>query len=368
MRHLKDGQYYIDLYDLSTIEGCLDWEKQIRKNDLTKHKDKKIIKESKEHFKKLLIELPLYFFKGERYRNKDKRIQEWTDRDRQLDEAYKNAIEPREIYCSSCGDKMHSTMKELYDRSNKPTRVLFFFECPSCKKRKGIFDNGEDFKAEPKVCPKCSAMVEVSYLDKDEVTTWTTTCSSCGYIKTDVDDFGDWRRKREQEEKENLMLLRKFRSFYCLSDTEGQKYISSQLAMEQFEKIADEQKYKDEHKKLYSKVASIKRLSVVELEKLLSKILEKEKYIKLSFDKPEMDQYVIIPFTVQEADSKRKEYHSINILKKLFKNTLEDTNWRLMSKGLTYRLGYIYGRLKGYEKEDDLTKLIQIKSPSKTPS
>ncbi len=77
-----------------------------------------------------------------------------------------------------------------------------------------------------------------------------------------------------------------------------------------------------------------------------------------------MGQYVIIPFTVQEANSKRKEYDTTNALKKLLKITLENTNWRLMTDGVSYRLGYVYGRLKGYETEEDLASLFRVKTPN----
>lgn len=36
---------------------------------------------------------------------------------------------------------------------------------------------------------------------------------------------------------------------------------------------------------------------------------------------------------------------------------LEDTNWRLTSNGITYRLDYLSGRLRAYESEEELKKL-----------
>lgn len=98
---------------------------------------------------------------------------------------------------------------------------------------------------------------------------------------------------------------------------------------------------------------------VVELEKLLSKILEKSGYVKLVFDKPEINQFVIVPFTVQDDNPKRKDRESELELRKIINKTLEKTNWRLMSEGMTYRLGYLFGRLKGYEREKDLIKLLK---------
>jgi len=71
-----------------------------------------------------------------------------------------------------------------------------------------------------------------------------------------------------------------------------------------------------------------------------------------------MGRYVVVPFTVQEADNDRGEYDSKNSLGKLIKKTLEKTNWRLMSEGISYRVGYLSGRLRCYENETDLMKIV----------
>ena len=72
---------------------------------------------------------------------------------------------------------------------DKPLRVLFFFECPSCKKRKGIYENGEEHISKPDLCPKCSKEIKITHSKKGEVITWITICSSCGFSETKVDDF-----------------------------------------------------------------------------------------------------------------------------------------------------------------------------------
>jgi len=53
----------------------------------------------------------------------------------------------------------------------------------------------------------------------------------------------------------------------------------------------------------------------------------------------------------------------------LTKKTLADTNWRLMSDGASYKLGFLSGRLKGVEGEDDLKKLAEsnLKKRNKLP-
>lgn len=86
--------------------------------------------------------------------------------------------------------------------------------------------------------------------------------------------------------------------------------------------------------------------------------MEKAGYKGLKFWKPEMGQYVIIDFSVNETKDDRQESDSISTLKKLIKSILEDTNWRLMIEGINYRLGILTGRLKAYEKEEDLIKIV----------
>ena len=109
----------------------------------------------------------------------------------------------------------------------------------------------------------------------------------------------------------------------------------------------------------YKKARKIKKLKVNELKKKIEKVLVKEKYLNLQFDKPEMGQFVTIPFTIEDANNKRKEYDSRTKCRRIIKTALEKTNWRLMSEGISYRLGYLSGRLKGYENEDDIAQLFK---------
>lgn len=358
MKYLNDEQHYVDLYDLLTIKECLGWEKNIIKGNLPKYNGKKIPKEQEPALKKFLVEFPLYFIKGENYIKKAERIREWTENDRQKQEKYDNATEPLNISCLSCGDEMRSTSKELYDFTNESLRVLFFFECPTCKKRRGVFDTGEEFKSHEQLCPKCQYPVKTTVSKREGKAVWTTKCSHCDYKNVEVDDFDEWKKQRDKERKEDEALLQKYRGKYCLPEKEGQEFIHAKNSINQFHQILEDHKRK-ETDPAYGKAKQLKKLSVIELEKLLNKVLEKEKYIKLILDKPEIGLYVIVPFTVQDADTSRKKYDSTHKLQKVIKAVLEKTNWRLMSEGISYRLGYVYGRLKGYEREEDLANLVR---------
>ena len=82
-------------------------------------------------------------------------------------------------------------------------------------------------------------------------------------------------------------------------------------------------------------------------------------YIHLVLGKPEIGRYVVVAVMVQDQDSLRSDYESVRQLQKLLKKTLKETNWRLMSQGIIYRLGCLTFQLKGYEREEDLIKIVK---------
>lgn len=74
-----------------------------------------------------------------------------------------------------------------------------------------------------------------------------------------------------------------------------------------------------------------------------------------------MDRYVIVPLVVRDSNEDRAEYDSKKQLKKLITDELSSTNWRLMSNGTSYRVGYLTGRLRCYGNNDDLAGIIVSK-------
>ena len=357
MDYLKDKKYYEDLYDLHTIEICIDWVKLALKKCKEDKAFDKFPKEDKIRGKNILIELPLYYQKGERYRNREKTINEWIEKDKIKQDKYDETKEPDGIFCKECNWAMKLEGKSLYDFSDEPLRMLFFFECPNCHKRRGIFDDGTEYKSKPRFCPKCGDELEISYKKENEVSIFTEKCKSCDYKLEDKTDFKlyDERQKKRKERQE--YLLNKYREECCLTPEKGENYVSSQNQL----KYAVDRLKESEKKEIdprYIKARALKKLKVFDLQKLLKETLEKAKYIELSFDKPEITRDVIIPFSVQESDTSKSDYDSQNNLKKLIKKTLEDTNWRLMSDGISQRLGILSGKLRGYENEEDLIKIV----------
>jgi len=293
----------------------------------------------------------------QRYRRKAETIKGWMDRDRETQEKFDNAVPPDEIFCKECFSRTKVVSKDLLDSFNENSQVMFMFECIKCKKRQTIFEDGAEWVYEPPKCPDCdSSLSHITKFNKRVLTT-VYSCPKCKYKKEDVDDFrkSDARRKKKEERDKKLLEL--YRKDFCLNDVEGPKAVESLDTMmrlaDEFKKI--EKKDKDP---AYQKARQLTILKIGQLKETLEQTIEKEGYQDLKFDKPEMGQYVIIDFSVNDMQLERKEYDSQKLLKKLINVALQDTNWRLMSDGINYRLGILSGRLKAYEKEEDLVKLV----------
>jgi Zn ribbon nucleic-acid-binding protein len=359
MKHIHDLSYYIDLYDLLTIKECLrtiESSKKPLKSDPEKGKKKSPYDTKK--INTLVVNIIISFKKGERYKEKSSTIREWMEEDRRKDEFVAHAIEPANTRCSNCGERMKSTSRDLYDLEGSKMRVLFFFECPACQKSKGIFDNGDEYVSKSSNCPQCDRKLTVKYKREGNVVTRIRKCGICKFSDTNINDFdaqeAEWKKK-QQEDKE---LLKKYRDEFCLTDKEGKEYIFSTAQLERTVDLLGE-KEKRENDPAYKKAMKIKKLKIGQLKEIIVKAIEKEGYQDLSFEKPEMGKFVTVKFSVNDMKDERGEYDSRNNLKKLVRSTLDGTNWRLMSDGISYRLGILTGGLKAYEGEEDLIKLVK---------
>ncbi len=244
--------------------------------------------------------------------------------------------------------------KHLNSRENNIERVLFFYQCPKCSKRRAVWEDGIEFKAQESYCEKCGGVRDIDFKKDREyktksVTTWV--CSKCGHEEK------TFYKKIKQIDRNDFSYI-KDRERFCLSDKEGQKYIEYKQNIAMLKEEVKEIEEKEKNKDIYDKVAKIKKLKVPELKKLLNKKLEKEKYIDLNFTKIDTQMDVIVSFTVQDDKGGREDYDSRTELRRLINKTLENTNWRLMSEGVSYKLGVLEGRLRGYNKEEDLVKLV----------
>jgi len=376
MEYLKDKQHYIDRYDLHTIKECLDTVKmfqEVYKKSLTNEELKDLSEDEKLRNVNLMLGRHLFVIKGKRYEKKQETIQEWMEKDKLQQDKQDLTPTPENVLCPLCNASMYFNItKHLDSTYDSPRlRMMFLFKCSKCEKQQWVYDDGEIRVSKPDLCPKCKKELDVTGSRKGKVITTLYKCKQCDYSKKDILDLAKsdkehkkWEAEQKKKEEEGKKLLGKYRAEFCLSDEEGKEHIETLEAMEVANLVHEEEmkKYDDP---VYERVSKLKRTTIVDLEKLLIEPLEKAKYVKLSFEKPEIGQYVIVPFTLQDNDSSRRDRISVSELEKLIKDSLEDTNWRLLSNSVMYRLGYLEGRLKGHEREEDMLKLAGKTEESK---
>lgn len=379
MQYLNDEQHYIDRYDLHTVEECLDAVKmfqEVYKKSLTSEELKDLSEDEKLRNVNLMLGRHLFVIKGKRYEKKQETIQKWMEEDKLQQDKQDLTPTPEGILCPLCNASMYFHItKHLDSTYDSPIlRMMFLFKCSKCEKQQWVYDDGEIRVSKPDLCPKCKKELEVTGSRKGKVITTLYKCKHCKYSKKDILDLTKsdaehkkWEVEQKKKEDEGKKLLEKYRDEFCLNEKDGREHVETLEAMEVANVVHDEemQKYDDP---VYERVSKLKKTTIVDLEKLLIEPLEKAKYTKLSFEKPEIGQYVIVPFTIQDNDSSRRDRISVSELEKLIKDTLEDTNWRLLSNSVIYRLGYLEGRLKGYEQEEDMLKLAgKTEEPKSKP-
>jgi len=354
VKHLQDKEYYEKLYDSFTIKRCRAMEKRFLELEPAELK-----KLSLKRRKKLAVSVgnvAIHFLKGDRYSRKEQTVLEWMVKDRIKDEKLDSAKAPEHIRCPNCHSIMDFESKDLYWGSDDPLRVLFLYRCKDCRKGTAIFDNGEEYKPSPMLCKKCSSEVKTTYkrVANKIDTTYACLNKTCNYKEVDTLDL------TKKEEKEVVDPdYEKDRQRFLMTDKEGLEYLQMEAQLKQLNEHLKEQEERDKHKDLYDKVAKLKKLTLVEVEKLLKNALEEKGYLNLHLAPPTLDKDIRVDFTVQESTSGKHEYDSRMNLKKLINATLPDTNWRLMTYGIEYRLGILSGSIRGYEREEDLLNLVK---------
>lgn len=267
------------------------------------------------------------------------------DRDRKLDEFFETAEAPKHIHCLTCGRLMKVIYKDLRQAvfDDEKNRILFMYECPNkCLPRRAFFDDGKEYVPKPHLCPKCQNHLEEKKGKqlKNKIVI-NEICHNCGYKHKRIYKFSNPKKKKIDSN------FAKDRAHFCLSEKEGSEYISSKAQLLSLYPIIEDQVKKKNRSK---KVKSIKKLNIAQLSQYLNKKLLKNGYRGLTFSKPEITSDVIINFTIQETKLDREEYDSKNELRKLIGQLLKNTNWHLMTGGVSYKLGILSGKLRGEDK------------------
>lgn len=368
--HLKERKFYEDLYDKFTVEDarrCI-----VYYEDFYSEFESKLPKGEKLDKPGNAFLLNVFYMETvgnnllSRYENRDAKISEWIARDEAKDEQISNARLTEEPYCHHCGNHgLRITDKSLMHRGESydiddPEEVLFMLQCPHCNKNSAFWEDGTPWKVKPTVCPKCQSEVTHKTTKTKNAITITYTCKSCGHSFKDKMDLSS---KKEIPDPN----FDKDRVHFCLEDKEFRdRLFKMRQDFRGMAELGKKFKEREDNKHIYDAVKEMKKPKIAELVPLLAPVLEKAGYIEFHLDKPEMGRDVYVGFSCLDSKPEREDYDSRKTLKKLVDSALSDTNWRLMSDGISYRLGYLNGRVKAYEGEKALKELV-IKSGKLKP-
>lgn len=353
--NLKPIQHYNDEYDRLTVEMCRQLE-QRHQAVITGAKTKE-----EEIWYTLLFKLMMFYdvemFAGERWENKKKAVEEIMMQDRAKDTLLATAEAPEAIHCLICRTPMKVIGKEFDETSiDGKDRVLFFYECQNhCKHRRAFFHTGEEYRPEAHSCSKCDGKMTGSTVRENSEIVMTDTCIRCGYVETTRFSLAKKARVPAPD------FMKDYQRF-CYTEEQGQKYLKRKTEQTVSLIQSREREREIEKKQLADRLAKIKKLTITEVEQLLSVGLEKAQYRKLHLSAPEIRKIFIVPFTIQSFKEGRLEHKAIFELQKLMRTLLASTNWRLMSDGIYSQLGVLSGRLRGYDKEYELIELIEKKA------
>ena len=363
-QYLKDREHYEDLYDRHTVEyarrGMVHYDKFYTEFESKLPKDDKIDRPGNA----LLLNVFYMQTVGNevlnRYEKREQHLAEWMQRDEVKDNQITSARLTDEPYCHHCRkhglriiDKSLMHRGETYQVGD-PEEVLFMLKCPHCEKNSAFWEDGTAWKVKPTVCPKCQSEVTHKTTKTKKTITITYTCTS---FKHSFKDKLDLTSKEEEKPDPDFD---KDRVHFCLEDKEFRgKLFEIRRGFEEMARMGKEFKEKEDNKHLYDAVNQLEKLKIAQLIELIRPAIEKDGYSEVRFAEPEMGREVSVGFSCLDSKSDRGDYDSRKVLKKAIEKVLQNTNWRLMSEGIHYRLGYLNGRLRAYENEDELLKLVE---------
>jgi len=362
MEYLRPRQHYEDRYDDGTVEVCRSGERIV--NDTFKIMEEKLPKsELVERQAGWYLEYSKFYFlfvesaAAARHEKRDATIAKWMGEDQKKDERLASTHIAGGTYCLSCGKDMRVISKDYMHRDgHKEDEILFMFECDACNKRKAYWQDGTEWEGAKRECEQCGDSDVVSkHTKKFGVITWTETCQKCGHVKIDTLDLSD--KDTEPEPIDPYLELDRKR--FVFDDDMMFKYSQKLSHLERLAELGADTTDRVEHVDIYDAVKAVKKLKINQLGESLTPIITKKHYSDFKLGQPQLGREVSLDFSCLDAKDDREEYQSKKDLQKLIEKALIDTNWRLMSDGGSYRLGYLTGRLRAYESEEDLKKLVE---------
>jgi len=367
-QYLKSREHYEELYDQGTVERCRSGERVVNDSfrEVAKKAGPKALEERKPGWYLLysqtyfgLVETPA----AARAVRREQTINEWMERNEQKERRLANAHLAKTPYCRVCGKDMELINRDYMHRESNASAerddILLMFECVPCNKRVAYWEDGTEWEGHKTYCEKCKGEMKSTHKKHMGVITMIYTCPKCGHSYDYVLDLNKDDPVTKEPADPFYELDRKrfiFDSDMMFKYEQKGQHLQRLLKLEAT--IADQAVYTD----IYEAIKDIKKLKVAQLTEILKPVLEKAGYTEFKLDQPEIGREVAVGFSCLDAKPEREEYNSKKELQKLIAKKLDDTNWRLMSEGVSYRVGYLTGRLRAYESEEELRKLVEQKA------
>lgn len=346
-KYLHDRSTYEERYDRFTVEQCRYWEDR-EPSEIEKHHGMAAW---------LLRDYPIFREAGERWRRREETINRWMEQDCKRDAMLAQARPPL-VRCPACERAMDCVYTHLSsDLESDREWLEFIVQCKPCKQGKIVYENGSEVvrKTEPSRCEKCKeGETESTVREEGRKRYFVDTCKSCGHAEETPSDLNDEKNSR----KEDIERYEHDRKRFCITDEQGQRYLRWE---ERSQKIDDAKKEYEQNIEFHDRLKEVKKITIAVLEKSLKEAIEKEGYGDLHISMPAPEQEIILHLSVRDLKEKRDEHESTKMLEKTIGEVLNDTNWSLLSDRVDYRLGFLSGRIRGYESEQDLETLTKAR-------
>jgi hypothetical protein len=358
--YLKDKKHYEDRYDENTVEQCRSGESIV--NGAFREMEKKLPK--KELIEKLpgwYLQYSQYYFlfvestAASRSALRETQINKWME----LDQAKDDKLDSAKItgtYCRTCGKDMRIISKDYMHREGrKYDDILIMLECVDCNKRIAFWEDGSEWEGAKHECEKCGGKTTSKHTKENNVLTTIETCEKCKHVKTDSLDLTVTKKEPEPIDHNLKVDIKRF-----VFDSEMMFKFEQKLKhFERMAKLHATAEDKVQRPEVYDALKQVRKLKIVQLKELLEPTIINEGYSDFKLGDPHIGREVSLEFSCLDTRDEREEYQSKKTLHKTIEKLLEETNWRVMSSGVSYRLGYLSGHLRAYESEEDIKKLVE---------
>lgn len=275
-------------------------------------------------------------------------IEKQIETDARKDKLVTDTLVPLAPRCAECSQCMIVTT-HLFEKQDR--EIQFVFECPDGHAgKRALYADGTELVFEKPVCIKCeSEQIKSSRKKAYKKTVFTDTCKACGHVEIFEMPLLIPDAPIDPED------LQKYCEDYIYRKTKVED-------IRNFNKVMDEVREETiaEKVKQVLELDKIEKPTIHQLQQKIIIVGAGQNFVSLQLDKPELlKDTLVVGFTIQDSSENRKDAESLATFETFLNDLLLATNWRVVKKSIEYRLGYLTGKLQGFEKEIDLEKIAK---------